>query len=197
MRVLVSGTNTGVGKTIFTAMLCKSLMDAGRRVKYIKAVQTGYPEDDDAGYVRQYTGLSEEDCKVLFTAERPVAPCLEFEEFPFKKCVHMINSSDDCDDLIVEGAGGIAVPLDYTRYIYDIADKCALEALVVVPNRLGCINECLLNYEFLKSKKISFRGFAFNDYFQASENDALNTAMLEKLLPGYIRYRFHKELQSF
>ncbi|WP_147822528.1 dethiobiotin synthase [Salidesulfovibrio onnuriiensis] len=190
-KLYISGTGTEIGKTHFSAWLARELSRQGKRVKYIKPVQTGYPADDDAAFVRRHAGLSEDDARVLFTGEEPVAPCFLWETFPLDGVLDAINKVRDCDVLLVEGAGGLLVPLDKKRRSYEIAELCGLETVIVVPNALGCLSDAQLNGHFLATSGIPFKGFALNNHFAQDEtNRERNHAMLAHLMPGSIRWVF-------
>lgn len=192
-RIYITGTDTGVGKTYFSGLLCKYLKDKGESVCYIKPVQTGYPADDDAKTVMEISGVA--DCRVLHTAEAPVAPYLAFDEFPYAETVSEINSVTGFDWLIVEGAGGIMVPLDSEYMNYDIVKDCSLEVFTVVPNRLGCINHSLLTKHFIESSGLRFAGFAVNNYFMSSKYDRFSISMLNDLTAHSVRCVFSKEIE--
>lgn len=194
MRLFITGSNTGVGKTFFSALIAKYYNDKGLNVSYIKPVQTGYPEDDDAGFVKQFSGISK--ARTLFNAKEPLAPCLCFDKFPFDEAVEEIKA-DRPEVLIVEGAGGIAVPLDYKRMTWEIAAECGLDVITVIPDRLGCVNEAALNYSFIKGKKLSFKGFAMNRHFRRTKSDNLNAGIIEKLIPASIIFTFDKTLTVY
>lgn len=189
----ISGTNTDIGKTVFSALFCNYLIEEGYSVKYVKPVQTGWPESD-AAYVVHNSKVKEADAITLHTHEKPVAPCLVFDAFPFQETVDYINDIEDADVVIVESAGGLMVPLDYTHFNYEIALGCHLETVVVVPNRLGCVNDSLLNYHFIKSKEMVFAGFAMNDYFMASENDKENKHMINRLTDDAVFCEFNEKI---
>jgi len=191
-KIYITGTDTEVGKTYFSGLLCKHLKDQGHSVCYIKPVQTGYPADDDAKAVAEMSGA---DCKVLHTAEPPVAPYIAFEQFPFEETVEAINAVTGYDWLIVEGAGGIMVPLDDNCMNYHIAKECGLSVIVVVPSRLGCINHALLNKHFLESEGIGFEGFAMNNHYMTSKFDKFNISMLNDLTAHSVRYVFSKDFE--
>jgi len=189
-RLYITGTDTGVGKTFFCGLLASHLLDTGKKVCYIKPVQTGYPEDDDAQTVRSMSGLSQADCRVLHTAKPPAAPYIAFDEFPFEETADTINSVQGYDYLIVEGAGGIMVPLDSDYMNYDLLRACDLETLVVVPNRLGCINHSMLTKHFLTTSDMKFAGFAVNNYFMSEKYDRFNISMLNDLTAHSVRCVF-------
>lgn len=191
IRLLVSGTNTEVGKTWFCAFLARHFREQGQSVRYVKPVQTGCPPDDDAAVVRDISGLSETEAFIVNTAVEPVAPCFLYDPFPFEETVAAINEIVDCDVLIVESAGGLLVPLDTTRKSYHFARACDLDIALVVPNRLGCLNDAQLNIRFITSEGLPFHGLAINDFFASDDiNRARNKTMLNELHPDSIRYEF-------
>jgi len=194
-RLYITGTDTGIGKTYFSGLLCSYLLDKGDSVCYIKPVQTGYPADDDSAAVAEISGLRKKDCRVLHTAEAPVAPYLVFDEFPYDETVSEINSISGYNWLIVEGAGGIMVPLDGQYMNSDLARDCGLSPVVVVPNRLGCINHSLLNKYFIEKSGLEFAGFAVNNYFMNSKFDRFNISMLNDLTAHSVRYIFSKDIE--
>lgn len=187
-KIYITGTDTGVGKTYFSGLLCRHLSGAGHKVCYIKPVQTGYPEDNDAHTV--YTMSGDHDCRVLHTAAAPVAPYLAFDEFPYENTVAEINSVGGFDYLIVEGAGGIMVPLDYEHLNWHLAKDCGLEVITVVPNRLGCVNHSLLTKHLLDTEGVKFAGFAVNNIFMDSKYDRFNISMLNDLTAHSVRFVF-------
>lgn len=188
-RYFISGINTDVGKTMFSAWLAKRLSDEGKQVTYIKPVQTGYPDDDDAKLVRTYANLDATSARVLFTGSEPVSPCFLWKTFPFDDVVAKINDVTDCDVLLVEGAGGLLVPLDMNRQMYELAPACDLATILVVPNRLGCINDAQLSVRFLASEKLPLAGLAINDHFASDQtNRERNKMMITHLLPDSIKY---------
>ena len=195
LRLFVSGTDTGIGKTVFSGLLARHFLDAGHSVRYLKPVQTGHPPDDDAAAVRRLSGLPVDGAELLLTAAEPVAPCFVFDPFPFEALVERIRRVEPADVLIVESAGGLLVPLDATRRNVDLAVALDLEVLLVVPSRLGCLNQALLNEEFLTSRRMAVHGYALNEHFVENERARHNhRTMLRKLLPGRFRYRFDREL---
>jgi dethiobiotin synthetase len=191
MRFFVTGAGTGIGKTYFSALLAKYFKDTGHEVSYIKPVQTGYPADNDAAFVKKFSGADR--ASTLFTAPEPVAPCLCFDNFPLDEACAEIND-DPTQILIVEGAGGIAVPLDFHKMTWEIPKRCGLEVIVVLPDKLGCVNDAVLNLSFIREKGLVFHGFAMNRHFSRTESDSKNAGIIEKLYPGAVVYIFGEEI---
>jgi len=108
MIFFVTATDTGVGKTYFSYLLAKKFSNEGKKTKYIKVVQTGYPEDDDSSFVAN----SRVETKTLYFGKEPLAPYFIFENFPLEDAIRKIKSEEEVDFTIVEGSGGLLVPLD-------------------------------------------------------------------------------------
>ncbi|MGE4319378.1 MAG: dethiobiotin synthase [Deferribacterales bacterium] len=189
-KLYITGTDTGIGKTYFSGLLCRYLKDRGESVYYIKPVQTGFPADDDRKTVLEMSGIGEENSATLHTAEIPTAPYLAFDDFPYEETVDSIKSVKGYDWLVVESAGGILVPLDEGLFNCDIALACGLKNIVVVPNRLGCVNHAMLSRYFIRNEGMDFGGFAMNNYFMSARNDAFNISMLNDLTDGAVRFVF-------
>lgn len=171
LRLFVTGVGTGVGKTVLSGLLARMFLGQGKTVRYIKPVQTGHPPDDDAAEVRRLSGLPGDKATLLYTAAEPVAPCFVFNPFPFDDVVAAIESARDTDVLLVEGAGGLLVPLDQKRTFADLVRATGLEIVLAIPNRLGCINDAALNLYFIAREGLPLHGLAMNEFF---ENDARN-----------------------
>jgi dethiobiotin synthetase len=195
LRLFVTGTDTGVGKTMFCGFLARHFLGQGLNVRYVKPVQTGHPPDDDAADVRRISGLAADRTELLLTAAEPVAPCFVFDPFPFEEIVARVSQTPASDVLIVESAGGLLVPLDEKRRNVDLAHELDLEIVMVVPSRLGCLNHALLNDAYLTLRRLPVHGYALNEHFVENEQARFNhRSMLQRLLPGTFRYRFDRKL---
>lgn len=121
----------------------------------------------------------------------PVAPAaaavLEGREPPDLRRIAAIYQrlAADRDVILVEGAGGIAVPLTWTENFADLARLLNVELVLVVGNRLGCINGTVLSLEYAAQRGVRVRGYILND-FEAESSPAARTNVrsLESLLPG-------------
>lgn len=196
-RYFITGTGTGIGKSYFSALFARQLKAQGLSVRYIKPVATGYPEDDDAAFVAKEAGLAPEDAVTLYTAKEPASPCFVFDPFPFEECVARIEAlSTDRDAILVESAGGLAVPLATRRYNYHFALSLGLDVLLVVPNRLGCLSDAIVYAHFALRHKLSLMALALNDFFAESPRHAdRNAAELERQFPDKVAYRYAATLQ--
>jgi dethiobiotin synthetase len=155
-RFFVTGTDTGVGKTVVSALLCAAL-DA----YYWKPIQTGTREGADRPTVARIAQIAR--AKLLPEAYRfapPVSPHLaarkagvriEFEEIRLPEIGVREN-------LIVEGAGGALVPINETQLMTDLMKHLALPVLLVARTALGTINHTILSLAALRQARLKVRG---------------------------------------
>lgn len=191
-RYFITGTGTGIGKSHFSALFARRLKEEGLSVRYIKPVATGYPEDDDAAFVAREAGLAPEDAVTLYTASEPASPCFVFDPFPFEECVVRMEAlCADRDAVLIESAGGLAVPLGVRRYNYHFALALGCDVILVVPNRLGCLSDAVVYGHFAQRHRMVLDAIALNDFFAESPRHAeRNAAELERQFPGKVGYRY-------
>lgn len=176
--IFITGTDTDIGKTTVSKMIAKELLEAGKTVSYYKPVQSGGDGDSSA--------LSELGAKVSnsYTMEKPYSPHLasEFEgiEIEREKIVEDYRSvAKEADYTVVEGAGGVIVPIVRGEYyVWQMMIDLAIPVLLVTELRVGGINHTLLSYEFLKSKGIAVRAIFANRY-KDSEFERDNKRVIE------------------
>ncbi|GAC1409243.1 MAG: dethiobiotin synthase [Actinomycetota bacterium] len=149
--VFVTGTDTGVGKTVASAWLAKESRDAGITTGYCKPIQTGVEtgEPGDAEYVAQETGLPVFE---LLRLKDPLAPAVaaqrEGTRIDLSDLVVQIRSlAESFEMLIVEGAGGLLVPIHGAATMADLAVLLEAPLVVVARPGLGTLNHILLTQE--------------------------------------------------
>ena len=171
MTVLViTGTGTGVGKTIATAALTSAARQAGVDVAVCKPVQTGTEAgDDDLGEVTRLTGLT----KVVGLARypQPLAPLAAAEQagksLPTRNNVlKLVRALDRPGQLtLVEGAGGLLVELaDAGVTLRDLAADLGAAVLVVATAELGTLNHAALTVESLAAHELSCAGLVIGNW---------------------------------
>ncbi len=155
----VTGTDTGVGKTVISAALT-----LGLGACYWKPVQSGTKEDDgiDAETVARLTGLPRERIfPSPYAFREPVSPHLaarlEGAEIRLSEL-----TPPPVRPLVVEGAGGILVPLSGHHLMIDLIQQLEIPVLVVARSTLGTINHTLLTLEALRSRAIPIAGVILN-----------------------------------
>ncbi len=164
--VFVTGTDTGVGKTVISAIFVAGLRKT-RAVKYWKPIQTGIEEDDDTETVRMLGNCSEDEIlREGIRLERPLSPHLSARlagrPFSISDVLKYLPTSADKEFWVVEGAGGVLVPLNETEFMIDFVKALDLAAVVVSRSGLGTINHTLMTIESLRGRGIDVAGVVMN-----------------------------------
>ena len=192
MRALfITGTDTGVGKTFVACVLAAALRARGRRVAVMKPVETGVDgEPEDALRLRAAAddpAPLDDTCPYRLRA--PLAPAvaarLEGAVIDVERIVALAaRRSAEADVLLVEGAGGLLVPLcEGTTYL-ELAARLALPLLVVGANRLGTINHCALTARAAAAAGLTVRGFVLSHPAPAADASATTNAEAITALTG-------------
>jgi dethiobiotin synthetase len=167
--LLVTGTDTGVGKTFVTCALAHALRALGRRVGVVKPVETGVDgEPDDA---RRLAAAAHDPaplddvCPYRFRA--PLAPGVaaarEGVTVDVERLAALIaRRAGTVDVLLVEGAGGLLVPIAGATTYLDLARRTAAPLLVVAANRLGTVNHTALTARVAASEGVAVVGFVLS-----------------------------------
>ncbi|EMA55010.1 dethiobiotin synthase [Halococcus thailandensis] len=186
MSLFVLGTGTDVGKTVITAGLVGWLRDRGRDAVGIKPVQTGYPPDDDVGFVTEATN-SEDAGVCLRYLEPALAPAvaadvedtdLSYNEI-LQGCRHKLKAANPG---VVEGIGGLRVPLAEEMEVIDLAADLGLPMFVVARSGLGTLNHSALTVEALERRGLDVWGVVLNDYAGETLAERTNTNVLESMI---------------
>ena len=189
--LFITGTDTGVGKTFVACALAAALRARGTRVAVLKPVETGVErEPEDALRLRAAAGDPaplDEICPYRFRA--PLAPALaarlEGATVDVDRIVGLIaHRARAADVLLVEGAGGLLVPVDGPTTYLDVALRCALPVLIVGANRLGTINHCALTARVATGAGLTVRGFVLSQPAPAPDPSAATNAEAVAALTG-------------
>ena len=172
--IFITGTDTGVGKTFFAATLAAYLRRVGYRVGVMKPAETGCEEKDgqligdDALRLKDASGCAEPMERICpYRFAEPLAPSIAAEKAGVKIDIdHLLTVYDEIssshDLTLVEGAGGLMVPL-LPGYTYaDFARVLKMPILIVAANRLGAINHLLLTLEHASCKGLQPLGYVLN-----------------------------------
>jgi dethiobiotin synthetase len=191
MSLFVLGTGTGVGKTVITAGLVGWLRDRGRDAVGIKPAQTGFPPDDDAGFVAEAAG-SEDASVCLRYLEPALAPAvaadIEDAALSYDEILQGCRSElEAADPGVVEGVGGLRVPLAEGKEVVDLAAGLGLPTLVVARSGLGTLNHSALTVKALERRGLDVCGVVLNDYAGETLAERTNPDVLESMvdLPVY------------
>jgi dethiobiotin synthetase len=158
--LLVTGTDTGVGKTYVTAALAVACARSGRRVAVLKAAQTG--PDDDAGWIRERVpGIV---VRTVLRYDAAVAPVVaaRLEGRPDPSLGAIVAAAAElrvaADGILVEGSGGLLVPINERETFADLALALGLPLLIVARPGLGTLNHTALTVEVARSRGIPVAG---------------------------------------
>lgn len=190
--ILVTGTDTGVGKTVVCGLLTSFFYQQGIDVSPLKPVETGCVGDfgPDTLMYSELTNISpSEICPYSF--KTPVAPLVamrkEGREISIEAILQIIaDKKDENEIVIIEGAGGLMVPIVENYNYLDLAKEIDAEVLVVVGSRLGALNHALLTFKALEGVKTP--GYVLNEvYPSVGQEDALETnrEILKELAGSY------------
>ena len=171
--VFITGTNTGAGKTILTALLLHHLRESGVEALAMKPVCTG-PRDDVRLLQSLQPGGVRMDLMNPFYYKTPATPAVaarrsgrKVEVKALKAAVSLVEK--ECDQLLVEGAGGVLVPLNERGKTWgDFLKVAKMPVFVSALNELGVLNHTLLTVEYLQSIGAEVLGVCL----QNSVNDA-------------------------
>ncbi len=185
MNIFVTGTDTDVGKTIITAGLAAVMQGLGYAMGVYKPVQSGSIIENtelispDLKFVKSIDANIK--TKVTYNFHEPVAPWVGaiLNNTNIHKNRLKIDYEDikeECDFVIVEGAGGILVPVSENFLIRDLIKLLELPVLIVARPNLGTINHTLLTIESARAAGLSVLGVIISNYPSETDDIAIKTA---------------------
>ncbi len=171
----MTATDTGVGKTVVSTLLMGYFLEKGLSPVYLKPFQTGCSSvrdrESDALFVyshlpgiRKLEAIDERVCYVFSPPRAPYFAALkEGREIDWKYCIRWIEeNSEGWDVCIIEGAGGLMVPVTKDRLMIDLIGELQMPVLLVARPSLGTINHTLLSLQVLQMREIPLLGVCFS-----------------------------------
>ena len=210
--LFVTGTGTGIGKTVVTAALCRELRAAGRPVRALKPVLSGYDpaamHESDPGVLLASLGEPVTDDAVAAIApwrfHAPLSPDMaaarEGRRLDLREIVAFCRAAKG-EPLLVEGIGGAMVPLDERHTVLDWMAELAAPALVVAGSYLGTISHTLTTLAALRGRGVGIAGLVISESTESPVPPAetaatiarhagpLPIALLPRLPPGPAPWR--------
>ncbi len=189
-KYFITGTNTDIGKTVVTAGIALASLRNSQKTIVMKPVQTGtddYPTD-----IQTIETLIEEkisnELSIPYAFKMPASPHLaakkENKSIDVSKILDSYNELQkmDIDTLLVEGAGGLLVPITEDYLMIDLIKDMDISVILVTTTLLGTINHTLLSIEAMKSRGIDIAGIIINKTSQnPSEIELDNIRIIKKL----------------
>ena len=206
IRYGVTGTDTGIGKTVVTCALAARARVLGLRVAAMKPIESGVVERpvsdhglaSDADRLRAAAGSTQPLSVVRpYVLEEPLAPMIAAERANLAIDVAVLDSAlarieQDAEVVLVEGAGGLLVPISANVSYLDLFARWQLPLLLVAGNKLGVLNHVLLTVRAAEAMGVPVRAIvltALSDH-DATVAEATNFDALVTLLPHYTILRF-------
>jgi dethiobiotin synthetase len=191
IRLGVTGTDTGVGKTLVAVALIAAARARGLRVAAMKPVETGVGSGPtDGERLAQATGAALEDVSPYRLAD-PLAPLVAARRAHARiDCAVLDGALErlarECHVVVVEGAGGLLVPLARRVTYADLFARWGLDVVLVAANRLGTLNHVLLTVQAADRAGLTVRSIVLNrlDDHEPDLAQETNAATLAELLPG-------------
>lgn len=196
--IFISGIDTDAGKTYMTGMYARMLMSQGMSVVTQKFIQTGnteFSEDIEAHRKIMGTGLLPEDTEHLtapvifsYPASAQLAARIDGKTIDLS----VIESATDelsnrYDVVLVEGAGGLMVPITDDYFTIDYVREHDLPLILVTNGVLGSINHTVLSLEAIKSRGIKLKGVIYNTFF---DNDKIIAEDTSSFIQRYVSRNF-------
>jgi len=206
MSYFITGTDTGVGKTLVSCALMHAFAASGKRVAGFKPVAAGCDDDEhneDAKRLRALSSVQATYGQINpYCLPHPIAPHLAARHagvrIDFKRIMASYRElAGQTDEVIVEGAGGFCVPLNEKQDSADLAKEIDLPVILVVGMRLGCINHALLTMRAIAEYQLECAGWVANvldaDMPSLQENiDSLRERIAAPLL-GVVPYQMQPD----
>lgn len=175
--IFITGIGTAVGKTVVSSIVTEAL-----QADYWKPVQAGYADGTDSEWVKSRLSnkksiVHPESYKLKLSASPHIAAREEKVEIRLDEIVRQfeviraVPRSNPDSWLVMEGAGGLLVPLNEKELTIDLIQKLQAFVIIVSRNYLGSINHSLLTARVGQSKRLNFLGWVFNDRYLDYENE--------------------------
>lgn len=166
--IFITGIGTGVGKTIISAILVEAL-----QADYWKPIQAGIDDTDSLQILKLISDKSSVIHSEVYKFKLPASPHIAAKNenitIEFETIEQVYNQLPQNKQLIIEGAGGLLVPLNESQFVIDLIHQLKAKVVLVSRNYLGSINHSLLTAAYCKQNNVEVLGWIFNDQFMNYE----------------------------
>jgi dethiobiotin synthetase len=169
--IFISGIGTGIGKTVIAAVITEAL-----KADYWKPVQAGYEPVTDSQLVASYinnpqTIIHPETYLLKLAASPHIAAQKENRRIECRKIAEEMTRMDESRALVIEGAGGLMVPLNEQEFVIDLIRMLDARLVLVSRNYLGSINHSLMTAAICRNYGLDVAGWVFNDQYMNYEQE--------------------------
>lgn len=170
MNYFITGIGTNVGKTVISAIVTEAL-----QADYWKPIQSGTIEGLDSDTIKSLITNAETVIHTeAYLLKQPLSPHFAAKLDGVNITLNSINlPTVKNKNLIIEGAGGLLVPVNDKEYVIDMANKFDCQIVLVISSYLGCINHALLSIDYLIRNKLNLHAIVFNGTFDAEVKEAI------------------------
>jgi dethiobiotin synthetase len=167
----ISGIGTGIGKTVVAAVITETL-----KADYWKPVQAGFEPGTDSSWLASLISNSEtiihpETYKLKLAASPHIAAREENRRIELSEILKDYDEMKTDRPLIIEGAGGLMVPLNENEFVVDLVKQLDARLILVSRNYLGSINHSLMTAKLCRSYALDVAGWVFNDQYLDYEQE--------------------------
>jgi dethiobiotin synthetase len=187
MNYFVTAISTDSGKTLFSSILTEFL-----KSDYWKPVQSGLPRDTET-VQSLITNKESRFWPESYFMNTPMSPHASAAIDGVEIDLNKINLPDAKRNLVIEGAGGLLVPLNDRDYVIDLAVKFKAEVILVSNHYLGSINHTLLSLDYLEKRGVNVKGIVFN----GNETPSTEEIILKKTkVPCLLRIKQEEKINK-
>ena len=185
--IFITGIGTGIGKTLVSAIIVEAI-----QADYWKPVQAGFAEGTDTEWIK--TIITNKQSRVhpeLYILKLAVSPHIASKEEGvhisiqniYDEYMRLLKNKPEpgSSELLIEGAGGLLVPLNKNEFVIDLAEKLNARVILVSRNYLGSINHSLLTAQICKQRNLNVIGWIFNDQYLQYEDEICNWSGYQKI----------------
>ena len=185
--IFISATDTDVGKTYCSRLLVEYFQKQNKKVAYYKPIESGYViGDSDVDYIAEV-------CSDIFYSYRltlPISPHLAASEDNVEIDIDLIKQrvswlKENYDVVIIEGAGGLLVPIKKDYDFSNLLQDLEASLLLVIGSKLGAINQAKLNFDFISKNKLNCFGYLYNEFLKNDEAISRNQEAIREQADRY------------
>ncbi|SHM96268.1 dethiobiotin synthetase [Chitinophaga jiangningensis] len=180
-RIFITGTGTGVGKTVTAACVTEAL-----QADYWKPVQTGLSEGTDTNTILSLISNTTTICHPeVYALEAPESPHLaarmQQQSIEVDRILARLEAFDPSRQLVIEGAGGLMVPVNEEVFTLEMISRMQARVIIAAQNYLGSINHAMLTARLLQHTGVPVIGWIFGGDWHSNEEDIIRWSGIPRI----------------